>query len=198
MYVLDDVLLPRIALPCNETRAWFDVAVRARTLRDAAVVRDVVVFARARTLRDVFVVAVAREFATVPRDETPRAILAFELVVVVVALLPRFTTFALARREFVALRGDCAFATPTVFAGAIGSANTARIDTNVEQTKNAPASKNTVPTAFLQKSVILRLVINTLLLSGNARKTRCLTERTPNGIRLYCCNYNIFAWGCKY
>lgn len=61
----------------------------------------------------------------------------------------------------------------TVFAGAIGSANTARIDNNVEQTKNAPANKNTVPIAFFTCSAKLRLFINTLLYSGNNRKTRC-------------------------
>jgi hypothetical protein len=46
------------------------------------------------------------------------------------------------------------------FSGAIGSANTERIDNNVEHVKNAPPSKNIVPTAFLQQSEKLRLFIN--------------------------------------
>ena len=44
---------------------------------------------------------------------------------------------------------DCA-----TVVGAIGSANTVRIDNKVEQIKNAPASKNTVPIAFLYASAI--------------------------------------------
>lgn len=154
----DDFLLPRIALPCNETRAWFDVAVRARTLRDVVVVRDAPV-ARDTTPRDV-VVAVVRGLATVVRDATLRAVFADG-----VAVVPRDTTFDVARRDVALVRGDCAVTIAPVV-GAIGSANTARIDNNVEQTKNAPASKKTVPTAFLQQSAMLRLFINTLLLSG--------------------------------
>lgn len=159
VYVVDDdFLLPRIALPCNETRAWFDVAVRARTLRDVVVVRDAPV-ARDTTPRDV-VVAVVRGLATVVRDATLRAVFADG-----VAVVPRDTTFDVARRDVALVRGDCAVTIAPVV-GAIGSANTARIDNNVEQTKNAPASKKTVPTAFLQQSAMLRLFINTLLLSG--------------------------------
>lgn len=154
----DDFLLPRIALPCNETRAWFDVAVRARTLRDVVVVRDAPV-ARDTTPRDV-AAAVVRGLATVVRDATLRAVFADG-----VAVVPRDTTFDVARRDVALVRGDCAVTIAPVV-GAIGSANTARIDNNVEQTKNAPASKKTVPTAFLQQSAMLRLFINTLLLSG--------------------------------
>lgn len=163
----DDFLLPRIALPCNETRAWFDVAVRARTLRDVVVVRDAPV-ARDTTPRDV-VATVARGLATVVRDETLRAVFADVVVApdddVAVAVVPRDTTFDVVRRDVAVVRGDCAVTIAPVV-GAIGSANTARIDNNVEQTKNAPASKKTVPTAFLQQSAMLRLFINTLLLSG--------------------------------
>lgn len=157
VYVLfDDVLLPRIALPCNETRAWLDVAVRARTLRELVVVRDA--FARDTTLRDA--VAFARGDATVVRDVTPRAVPAV-VATFVFAVVPRDITLAVARRDDAVPRGDCAPAIAPVV-GATGSANTARIDNNVEQTKNAPANKKTVPTAFLQQSAMLRFFINTL------------------------------------
>lgn len=159
MYVVDDdFLLPRIALPCKDMRAWLDVAVRARTLRDVVVVRDAPV-ARDTTPRDVAAVVV-RGLVTVVRDETLRPTFADG-----VAVVPRDTTFDVARRDAAIVRGDCAV-TVAPAVGAIGSANTARIDNNVEQTKNAPASKKTVPTAFLQQSAMLRLFINTLLLSG--------------------------------
>jgi hypothetical protein len=62
-------------------------------------------------------------------------------------------TFAPAR---VAWGPFCA----ALFIGAIGSAKTERIDNNVEHVKNAPPSKNIVPTAFLQQSEKLRLFIN--------------------------------------
>jgi len=153
------VLLPRIALPCNDTRALFAAVdvVRLRTLRDGFVV------VRATTLRDEFVfAAVVRD--VVVRAATLRALFAVFVAVVVVSR--RDTTFVPLRREFVAVaRGDCVVVN-IVFAGAIGSANTARIDTSVEQTKNAPANKNTVPMAFLQKSATLRLVINILPFRG--------------------------------
>lgn len=175
-------LLPRIALPCNETRAV--VPARDTTLRDGFVVRDTVV--RDTTLRPLVValprdtvfavvrdadtlgravvvvvrdavavravVGVAVVRAVVPRDVTARDVVA-------VVVVPRDMVFVAVRRdvEFV-LRGDAVPArvawgpatTVDVAIGAIGSANTARIDTNVEQTRNAPANKNTVPIAFLQ------------------------------------------------
>ena len=66
-------------------------------------------------------------------------------------------------RAFVALRAAAVRAGLTfdvaLCIGAIGSANTVRIDNNVEQIKNAPASKNTVPTAFLYASVIFLFFI---------------------------------------
>ena len=73
----------------------------------------------------------------------------------VVAVVPRDTVVVavvargLARPERVAriARGDAA----SIFTGAIGSANAARIDINVEHVKNAPPNKKTVPMAFLQQ-----------------------------------------------
>ena len=175
-------LLPRIALPCKETRAV--VPARDTTLRDGFVVRDTVV--RDTTLRPL-VVALPREtvfavvrdadtlgraVAVVVRDAVavravvgvavvravvPRDVTARDAVAVVV--VPRDTVFVAVRRDVAfVLRGDAVPArvawgpatTVDVAIGAIGSANTARIDTNVEQTRNAPANKNTVPIAFLQ------------------------------------------------
>lgn len=192
VYVFVEALLPRIALPCKDTRALLAVA-RERTLRAAladAVERDALFVAtRETTLRDdvprdvVAVrgddvvarddVAARDEDAVVPavpvavretaaRDETLRAVVADDV--------PRETVFAEFLRDVAArdardvlpARDACGVATAVWVAeiGAIGSAKTARIDNKVEQTKNAPANKNTVPTAFLQKSAILRLFIN--------------------------------------
>ena len=177
-------LLPRIALPCNETRAVVparDTTLRFVVARDAfatvprdttlrplvvavprdtvfAVVRDadtlgravIVVVRDAVVVRAVVGVAVVR--AVVPRDVTARDAVA-------VVVVPRDTVFVAVRRDVAfVLRGDAVPArvawgpatTVDVAIGAIGSANTARIDTNVEQTRNAPANKNTVPIAFLQ------------------------------------------------
>ena len=177
-------LLPRIALPCNETRAVVparDTTLRFVVARDAfatvprdttlrplvvavprdtvfAVVRDadtlgravVVVVRDAVVVRAVVGVTVVR--AVVPRDVTARDAVA-------VVVVPRDTVFVAVRRDVAfVLRGDAVPArvawgpatTVDVAIGAIGSANTARIDTNVEQTRNAPANKNTVPIAFLQ------------------------------------------------
>ena len=215
-------LLPRIALPCRETRALvplrdiilrfvvardaFATVPRDTTLRplvvaadgrvdtpavardadtlgraDVAVARDAVVaVARDKFVaRDAFWDTVARD--TVPREETVRDDTG---ATVAVAAVPRDTVFAAVRRDVVVeLRGDAVPARvawgPVTIAdvatGAIGSANTARRETNVEHTKNAPANKNTVPIAFLKKSAKLRLFIKLSLYSGNARKTRCLT-----------------------
>ena len=100
------------------------LTLRVETLRDGAVVRDAV-FAVVRDA--VFVVA---------------------RVVVVRASVRVFATVRPG-----AVRG--VFARAGLFcAGAIGSAKTARIDNNVEQIKNAPANRNTVPIAFLYAFVI--------------------------------------------
>ena len=71
------VLLPRIALPCNDTRALFAAVdvVRLRTLRDGFVV------VRATTLRDEFV------FAAVVRDVVVRAATLRALFAVFVAVV---------------------------------------------------------------------------------------------------------------
>lgn len=182
-------MLPRIALPCKDTRdgvvvvrertvralfvatrdTTFD-AVRDTTLRPEGVLitvpapafvatRDVAVLlvGLAETVfvvvvRDVTGVVAVR--ATVPREETLR-----EEVVALVLVFPRDTVFVELSRD-VTGRDDLALALPARVAcgpeiifcavGAIGSANTARIDKKVEQTKKAPASNNTVPIASLQ------------------------------------------------
>jgi len=163
-------LLPRIALPVRETRAVEFVAVRATTLRaDCAVPRFVTV--RDATLRDaalrgaptVLVVIVARD-ATAGRPATVRdAVFSALFTVVRATVAPdveRDVAFARPdARTAPAPRGDCAVGAGDIV-GAIGSANTARIDSNVEQTKKAPANKNIVPTAFLKISPKLRFFIN--------------------------------------
>ena len=180
-------LLPRMALPCNETRAVVparDTTLRFVVARDAfatvprdttlrplvvAVPRDTVfaVVRDADTLGRAVIVVVARVAAVVAvravvgvavvRAVVPRDVTARDAVAVVV--VPRDTVFVAVRRDVAfVLRGDAVPArvawgpatTVDVAIGAIGSANTARIDTNVEQTRNAPANKNTVPIAFLQ------------------------------------------------
>ena len=156
--VVGTALLPRIALPIRETRDGV-VAVRATTLRVDA--RDV---PRDTTPRDVFV---ARDVATLVavRETTPRDAFVvpatrFGAVAVratVAADIPRFVVRPDAR-FVVFVRGDALVCVGTIV-GAIGSANTARIDKNVEQTKNAPASRNTVPTAFFATNAISRFFI---------------------------------------
>ena len=187
--LLLDVLLPRMAAPCKDTRAASDVvAVRARTLRAvvAADDRDVTAVAlRAATPRDGVVTPLAdvvgaprvavvvAERDAVPRDvdvarDTPDVVDVAALVVVGATALrdatardvldvPRATVAADvrglardARDVDVPARAPWGAATVTVSTGAIGSANTARIETKVEQTKNAAASKKTVPTAFFK------------------------------------------------
>lgn len=162
-----------MALPLNETRALFAaavVAVRATTLRD--VVRELfetVPPARDTTVRDdtgrdellPIVARFADAGATGTRDDTARDDTARdEFVVVRAVLVPRDVAVArdVAPRADPAARGDAAPA-PGVVVGAIGSANTARIDIKVEHTKNAPASKKTVPIAFLYKTPKLRFFI---------------------------------------
>ena len=196
VYVLPDVaLVPRMALPCNETRAVLaDVAVRADTPREAdavvprdVVVRDATLRGDADTPRDVTAlprdavvlamprdVAVARDGATVvPRDAdipdtAARDVVARDATERDAAVVVRAVDAAVVRglvrpdARDVPARADCG-AAAVIFIGAMGSASTARIDTNVEQTKNAAASKNTVPTAFLQKSPNVRFFIQTPL-----------------------------------
>ena len=162
--------LPRIALPDKETRALFAadvVAVRARTARLAVVARDDAVFAlRATTLRDGVATVLARDavFTDVAREEVLDAVVrdvvlraatlrdgvAAVRAVVTAVFVAVVRGLARPLRAVVPVaRADCAAAGVTPD-GALGSANTARIDTSVEHTKNAPASKKTVPTAFLQ------------------------------------------------
>ena len=193
-------VVPARETTLRDAFATFDDVVRDTTLRAelprdavarpvvAAVVRDAVALGRPDVVvvRDaVPLVVVVRDVvgtAVAVRDTTPR-----DIVAPLVFAVPRETTFddvpravavdgrAVDARTLPAARGDAtADDVVTVASGAIGSANTARIDNKVEQTKNAPASKNTVPIAFLTCSAKLRLFINTLLYSGNARKTRCL------------------------
>lgn len=193
-------VVPARETTLRDAFATFDDVVRDTTLRAelprdvvarpvvAAVVRDAVALGRPDVVvvRDaVPLVVVVRDVvgtAVAVRDTTPR-----DIVAPLVFAVPRETTFddvpravavdgrAVDARTLPAARGDAtADDVVTVAVGAIGSANTARIDNKVEQTKNAPASKNTVPIAFLTCSAKLRLFINTLLYSGNARKTRCL------------------------
>ena len=193
-------VVPARETTLRDAFATFDDVVRDTTLRAelprdvvarpvvVAVVRDAVALGRPDVVvvRDaVPLVVVVRDVvgtAVAVRDTTPR-----DIVAPLVFAVPRETTFddvpravavdgrAVDARTLPAARGDAtADDVVTVAVGAIGSANTARIDNKVEQTKNAPASKNTVPIAFLTCSAKLRLFINTLLYSGNARKTRCL------------------------
>jgi hypothetical protein len=56
--------------------------------------------------------------------------------------------------------------------GAIGSANTDRIDKNVEHTKNAPANKKTVLTAFFNEFATVLAFIDILpVFWGNAQNS---------------------------
>ena len=158
------VVVPRVAVP------------RAPTLRDAvdALARDAAVFvaardvvARAETLRDALDVRdVALLVARFAIDDCARD---------AVVPVPRD---AVVLRALDAARGDAVAVAVT--AGAIGSANTARIDRHVEHTKNAPASKNTVPTAFLIKSVIFRRCI--FCLPHNNSNSPCVTQALYNYI----------------
>ena len=152
------------------------VVVRATTLR-VPVSRFVV---RATTLRDVPVPerVVATVALLVARETTLRDadVFARDALFVVVR-----TRDAAVERAFVrgdAARGDEAAPVGTTV-GAIGSAKTARIDKNVEHTKNAPASKNTVPTAFLATPTIFCLFIH-YSPADTFPKIRPFS-RTPNG-----------------
>lgn len=134
--------------------------------RDGVVVADVVLARTARFERAAFwvravtprdgVVVCALMLRTLARGETvldvtPRDVVVRDAdagVTVVRAALARFCVVArgLVRPN---LCGN-------VFAGATGSANTERIDINVEQTKNAAANKNTVPIAFFKEFAFIR------------------------------------------
>ena len=172
-----DALEPRMALPCRETRAFSAavvVAVRARTLRVCVVAaRDRAASARETTRR--FAVSVARGDVVVVRDAVARGVteradaavrdagVAVAVVrgfVAVRAIVRRDVTFdedvarGLVRPGARAAGADCGAMIVVGSTGAIGSANVERIDINVEHTKNAPASKNIVPRAFLKESLI--------------------------------------------
>ena len=148
------VLLPRMALPDNDTRAVLsDVAVRARTVRvdvfdvavRAVVPRDVTPRDADDVVDALFVVV--RDAAD-GRVDTPRETVAFDVVVRAVDILRDDCVRPDVRADAAFARGDWAVGTFGTAVGETGSAKTARIDKNVEHTKNAPASKNTVPTAF--------------------------------------------------
>ena len=133
------------------------------------------------------VLAVARDAEpVVARETTPRAgavVPATRFVVraTVDASTPRFTIRPLAR--LVELERAVAFDVCIgTTAGAIGSANTARIDKNVEHTKNAPAKRNTVPMAFFATVAILRLFIH--YSPADANPTNPPFQCIPNGTLL--------------
>lgn len=168
-------LEPRIALPCNEIRAFVAasvVAVRARTVRVLfAFARDAAAVWRETTLRDaVFTRPFAVARCAFARDATARLCTVLREVVARDAFTDGAATAVratVARDVVAALRGlvrpelrvvaarpDCGAATEFASNGIIGSAKTARIDNSVEHTKNAPASRKTVPTAFLKESAI--------------------------------------------
>lgn len=137
------------AASARETTRRFAFVLAVARVVDVVVVRDAVargVTDRADvTVRDAgVVVAVARGFAAV------RAIVRRDVVLAVD--VARGLVRPGARAVAGAVCGAMMAAGST---GAIGSANVERIDINVEHTKNAPASKNIVPRAFLKESAIL-------------------------------------------
>jgi hypothetical protein len=69
--------------------------------------------------------------------------------------------------------------------GATGSANTARIDSTVEQTKNAPASKNIVPIAFLIEFAMFLVLIKLSLCSGKSPETQPFYGLSPCVMHVY-------------
>ena len=126
-------------------------AVRARTARLLLVVL-VAELLRDTTLReDTFVerVGVTERFATVRFAAFARDAVVLDADCTVVLDAVVRAAFA---RLFAVERGLCR---PVLWVAAfgftIGSANTERMETNVEHTKNAAANKNTVPIAFLQE-----------------------------------------------
>ena len=157
MYCVDAAapLLPWIAFPESDTRDG-EFVVRATTLRPT----DVRPPPRDTTLRDgVF----ARDAELDVVRATTLRCGAFARDAATGAVVVRTRDAALLRpdaRDVAFARGDAAFDTVGEITGAIGSAKTARIDKNVEHTKNATASKKTVPIAFFATPAILRLVIH--------------------------------------
>ena len=158
------------------------VAVPRDTTAREVTPREEVLLAAAGLAVDVEEVVLATllapDVAVVPRDTTARDVTLREgleaVVVAVVVLeivLPEPRDVA---PEFLAEPVVARCACVVSNSGAIGSAKTALIDKNVEQTKNAPASKKTVPIAFLHVSANLWFFINTLLCSRNARKSGIL------------------------
>ncbi len=124
-----DVVVVRVDTPPEERDA-------TGVVRDVALRETVVAVVAAFTAVGATAVrAVVVGRAVVPRDED----------VVVPRGLARDT-----RDVAVARAVDGVPIGVTTSTGAMGSAKTARMDTNVEQTKNAAANKKTVPTAFLQ------------------------------------------------
>lgn len=158
--VAEDARDPVITEPVALTREAVD-PLRARIAR-LFVVRFVVALLRDVTPR--VVVGRVVRVGVIPRDVTVRfaafprdtAVLVGVFVaraVVARDTVARFVVVAAARGL---VRPDfCAVA----FGLTIGSANTERIETRVEQTKNAAANKNIVPIAFLTEFVFMRKFI---------------------------------------
>lgn len=150
-----------ITLPVALTREGVE-DVRARTVRFADVVLLLVVWEREVTPReDTFVERVG----VIPREETVRVAVAVREAVALDAVgvvdaardvVERDTLVRLVALERGLWRPVDWF---VAFVSNIGSANTERIEINVEQTKNAAANKNTVPIAFLQQFVFIRKVM---------------------------------------
>ena len=159
---------PAIMEPVALTRDGVD-DVRARTARlfvERLTAPDLL---RDTTPRDEVKVPDVVRVAAVPREETarfvpvPRDIVVLDAVFVftervaraVVArdVFARFVVFVVARGLVRVARWG------KTFEVAIGSANTDRIETNVEQTKNAAANRNIVPIAFFNEFAFTRNVI---------------------------------------
>ena len=144
-------------------------------IEPVALTRDGVVAVLARTARFERALLAVLLRAVTPRDTVVLTLLAApvprELTVLVVEFARDFTDLivpgycaVVARAVFVVVvvvaRGLVLPVRPgCAFAGTIGSANTERIDINVEHTKNAAANKNTVPMAFFNEFVFTRKVI---------------------------------------
>ena len=157
-YVVEVARDPAITEPVALTREGV-LDVRARTARlfvarfDTILLRDAtprvaVPGVRVDTERDATL-----RFAPVPRDTV-----ALDDVFVARDCVERDTVerFDVVFVERGLVRPDfCAVA----LVSTIGSANTERIETNVEQTKNAAANKNIVPIAFFTEFVFMRNVI---------------------------------------
>lgn len=183
-----------------------DAAFTAFTPRDdVAIVGRPDVVAVARDADVVALVAGATAAVVAARDTTARedAFARGDCVTTPdVVSAPRDTIFAELPRDVAgrdAVPARCAWGNKIVAwpVGAIGSANTARIDNNVEHTKNAPASRNIVPIAFFNDSAKLRLFIKLSLKSGNDRKTRCFGYNVAYILPVLLYNYIIFTAVCK-